>query len=612
MTRDGGVLLDGGIASGTIPALIFENASLCPLKPAVSWLEKGTIQTLSWAEYRSRIVAAALGYVELGVGPGRDVAIPLGNRVEHIVADLAAAHCGAASVSIYQTLSDEQIAHMLMNSAPAVVIVEDDAAARRVAGLKWGKSYEAQIVAVHSTGESHEWSHLESAGERSHIANTRELNSRLATLKPDAPLTYIYTSGTTGPTKGVLLTTENILTEVESMIGSGIVDFDYRAISYLPLAHIVDRLLSIYTPARLGGHVVCCPNLSGLLPLLVQFQPTHFFGEPRIFEKLRKRVESMLDSPSLVGVKPKVDEERRVLAEASGLHRGDQLVPADLTSAAVRARAGAVRDIRARIGMDKASTVGCAGVAMTEDLHEFWASLGIEVLLSYGLTENAGPVISDRTGSGAAGSVGLPMPGWEVRITEEGEILVRGPGNTVGYRNRPDATADLYTEDGWMRTGDIGRIDEAGRLHITGRKNDLLISSAGRNISPASIELRLTGRSIIDQVMIFAEAKPYVTALITLDPTTLVSFAVAKDISWYDPSTLQEHPVVHAETDRLVAEANALLSRPEQIKKYAILSSTWTPQSGELTPTMKLRRAVIQERFAEIVDSLYDSHAETH
>jgi long-chain acyl-CoA synthetase len=590
----------------TIPAMILENAHQRGGAPAVTWTVGTDTHTLSWTAYRHRILNVARALVDMGVGPDRDVAIILGNTVEHLVADIAAIHCGAATIGVYRTFSDEQIHHVLADAAPAVVIVQDDDTAKRIAEMTWAVPDPFQVVAVSSAGGVLDWNQLEAAGERAGAATIAELDRRLAAIDVNRPLTYIYTSGTTGPPKGVTLTTSNIVRATEALVGCGWLDHDYRSVSYLPLAHIVERLFSLYVPVHVGGHVVCCPNSADLTSMLVRFRPTAFFGVPRIFEKLRTGIESMLASPAMAELRPQIAEERRVLAEASRLRRADQLVPAHLHSAEVLARQGAVRQVRARMGLDKVSSFACGAAATTEDLIEFWASIGIEVYLGYGMTENSGIVTCDRAGSGAAGSVGLPLPGWEISIAGDGEILLRGPGNTPGYRNRAEATAELFTSDNWLRTGDIGHLDAAGRLHITGRKKDLLVTAAGKNIAPGTIESQLVGRSFIDQVMVFGEAKPYLVALIAVDAPALAGFAAAHGITdAEDPSALVEHPKVQAEVERLVTQANASLSRPEQIKKFAVLPDPWTPLSGELTATLKLRRNVVSTRFSEIIDGLY-------
>jgi len=249
--------------------------------------------------------------------------------------------------------------------------------------------------------------------------------------------------------------------------------------------------------------------------------------------------------------------------------------------------------------------VGCGAAAMSEDLHDLWASLGIDVLLGYGLTETAGIAVCDRPGLGASGGVGLPMPGWEARIGEDGEILLRGPGNTAGYRGRPEATDELDAPQGWLRTGDLGTLDDAGRLHVTGRKKDILGTAAGKNIAPTVIESRLSGQSFIDHAMVLAEGRPYVVALLTVDPEALRDFASGHQIATQSLDELVQHAAVLDRVDELVAQVNTRLSRPEQIKKYTVLSETWTPRTGELTATMKLRRNVIERTHHHLVAALY-------
>ncbi|MGW0035454.1 AMP-dependent synthetase/ligase [Gordonia sp. NPDC003376] len=588
----------------SIPAMIRDRATSGPTDPAISWQSGTDATTLSWAVFRDRILTVAQGFIALGVGPDADVAILLPNTVEHVLADLAAIHCGAATISIYQTFSDHQIEHVLTDAGPHVLVVADDDTTRRIEGLSWPAKDDCLVIAVHSTGTAMDWAELERLGKCAPGATRTEIDTRIEELQPDRPLTYIYTSGTTGPSKGVPLTGANIAASLESLVGSATLDFDYRSISYLPLAHIVERLWTLYLPARVGGHVVCCPDPGDLVPLMIRFRPSYLFGVPRTFAKLRSGVEAYMSTPELDQVRPEIDRARTVLAEVSRLNRAGETVPTVLAVEAGRARGGVLRSVRERLGLDRVITATCGAAAMPEELHEFWASMGIDVVLGYGMTENSGVVTSDRPGTGAVGSVGAPMPGWEVRIGDHGEILVRGAGNAAGYRNRRDATAELYLDEGWMRTGDLGRLDDAGRLYVTGRAKDLLITSSGKNIAPSSIEDKLTGRSVIDQVMVFGEGRPYVVALITLDPDAVVEFARRHGIVG-SATELRGHPTIATEVDRLVRAANPQLSRPEQIKRYRIVDAHWTPLTGELTATMKLRRSVIGKRYGALANALY-------
>ena len=447
------------------------------------------------------------------------------------------------------------------------------------------------------------WPELGLLGTRDTAKWMTALEERMAHLDRSDPLTYVYTSGTTGSSKGVILTTDNLLDEVASVTRSGLLDHEYCSISYLPMAHVVERLWSLYVPAYLGGHVVCCPDPADLPAYLVRFRPSIFFGVPRVFEKLARLAETTM-AVQFSDVGPTLESERTLLTRVSRLRRDGGSIAAELASAEAIAREGEVRRVRMRLGLDRA-LVGCGAAAMSEDLHDFWASLGIDVLLGYGLTETAGIAVSDRPGLGASGAVGLPMPGWEARIAEDGEILMRGPGNTAGYRSGPDATNELYAPQGWLRTGDLGTLDNAGRLHVTGRKKDILVTSAGKNITPSVIESRLSGQSFIDHAMVLAEGRPYVVALLTVDPEALREFAAGHHIATESLDELVQHPVALARVDELVARANVRLSRPEQIKKYTVLSETWTPRTGQLTATMKLRRNVIERAYHHLVAALY-------
>jgi long-chain acyl-CoA synthetase len=300
-----------------------------------------------------------------------------------------------------------------------------------------------------------------------------------------------------------------------------------------------------------------------------------------------------------------LERERRILKEEWQLRRTDAPVAASLRTDAMRAREGVLRDLRTALGLDQTMFAASAAAPIAEDLIEFFASIGLEIGQGYGLSECGGAAVVDRFGGGSRGSVGLPLPGYEIRIAEDGEVQVRSPANTTGYRNRPDATAELFTPDGWLRTGDIGHLDEAGRLHITDRKKDVIITSAGKNIAPTAIESLLTGNQFLDRVIAMGEGRKYLVALLTADPPRLRAFAEAHRIRDTATDELIKHPAVLDTVRTLVDEANANLSRPEQIKNFALLADQWSVETGELTPTFKLRRSAIREKYREHVERLY-------
>ncbi|SHH31333.1 AMP-dependent synthetase/ligase [Streptomyces sp. 3214.6] len=599
----------------TLPQVLAERAGDKAPYPAVSWRAgDGSITTLTWAEYRELVLDTATGYLHLGVEAGQTVAILASNRVEHLVADLAASHCAAASVSLYPTLATEQLDHVVADAEPHVIVVEESAR-EKIERVPWVRENRPHLITL-PPQQSHKaeptppagppttWTQLLAAGAEHRTLLAEEIERRIGSIRPDDPLTYIYTSGTTGLSKGVILTHRNLLWDAEALERTGCFAYDYRVISSLPLAHVAERLWSIYMPLHLGGHVWCCPDAHDLLDSLRAHRPSFFMAVPRVWEKLRQGAEMFLSLPMPENKREALQADRDTLAREWLLLQDDAPVPAELRTAAQLAREGALRDIREAFGLDRTLVTGAGAAPLRRDVAEFFASLGIYVVQAYGLTETSGVALADRGGQGA-GSVGLPLPGAEVRIAPDGEIELRCPGNTPGYRNLKDATAELYTADGWLRTGDVGRIDAAGRLHITDRKKEILVSSSGKNIAPTAIESLLAGRLFLDQVMVVGEGRPYLVALLTVEPQALKAYADTHGIPGTSTEALLDHPAIRAQVQTIVDQANALLSRPEQIKRFVLLPSLWGIESGELTPTLKMRRAAISKRYRDQIEALY-------
>ncbi|MGV9853469.1 AMP-dependent synthetase/ligase [Streptomyces sp. NPDC003442] len=599
----------------TIPRVLAEQAAANSASPAVTWAQADqTTSTLTWNEYRERVLDAATAYLGLGLEPGGTVAVLAANRVEHLVADLAAAHCGAASVSLYATFSLEQLAHVLADAEPHIIVVEDTARTR-VEQVPWVREHRPHLIALPDqqdceatipAARPQQWSELLGWGAQHRATFAREIEHRITALGPDDPATYIYTSGTTGLSKGVTLTHHNLLWDAQALHRTGCFDFDYRVVSSLPLAHVAERLWSIYMPLHTGGHVWCCPDPYRLLDALHRHRPSFFMAVPRVWEKLQQGAELLLASPTLEDRRADLQRDRNTLLEEWRLLQNDAHVPAPLAAAAQIAREGVLRDVQALLGLDRTLSAGCGAAPLRADVTEFFASLGVYIQQAYGLTETAGVSVAARDARHSRGSVGFPLPGTRMRIAPDGEIELNSPGNTPGYRNLKDATAELYTADGWLRTGDIGRIDEAGRLHITDRKKEILVNASGKNIAPTAIESLIGGRLFIDQVIVVGEGQPYVVALMTVDPQALQAFARTQGITRTTVEELVDHPAVHTQAQALVDQANDLLSRPEQIKRFALLPSLWSAESGELTPTLKKRRKVIVDRHRDAIDALYE------
>lgn len=587
--------------------LLEQQATQIPDHPALSWVTDDRRHTLTWADYRHQVWAVASRFMEMGVQRGETVAILAPNIVEHYVADLAAVLCGAATVSLYPTLVAEQLTHILADARPALVVAADTAIADRISG-SLPEDSKAQFVCVDSSGEGSTiahttWAAVLAEGTAELDANEAELRRRLAGSSVDDVATYVYTSGTTGMPKGVILTHANLLFEIDAFNQMGFFVGGYRVISYLPLAHIAERLWSLYFPLKTGGNVLLCPDQSQLVKYLRMQRPSYFMGVPRVWEKLRDAAMMMLSSQAYADRAAEVAAARGVLADHWSLVQ-DGNVSTHQQVQALKAREGVLGDLRRDLGLDWTINPACGAAALPEDLRDFWRSIGIDLTQAYGMSETTGVAVWERIGGGSRGSVGYAVPGSEIAIAADGEILVRSPGNTPGYRNVDPATSGLYV-DGWLATGDIGHLDEEGRLHVTDRKKELIVNGSGKNISPTAIEDKIAGHGIIEQVVAVGDGRPYVTGLMTANEPAVLAFAKEHGIDG-DIDELVSHPAVLKEAQRTVDEANERLSRPEQIKRFHLIGDRWSVDSGDLTPTFKLRRQAVLARYSAVVDSLYE------
>ncbi len=383
-----------------------------------------------------------------------------------------------------------------------------------------------------------------------------------------------------------------------------------RSVAYLPLAHIAERMLGIYLPICLAGHVTICADPTQLLPTLVAVRPHGLFGVPRVWEKMAAALQGTLAAlPE--AQRTVVDGARELALRVYHLRSARSPIPDDVAERFEKVDAAVLRPIRARLGLDESTRNSSGAAPIPVAVLEFLASLGLVVTEVWGLSETTGAATLSTDDAFAPGTVGIVGPGVEVKIAEDGEILVRGPLVFAGYLQedgtiRPDTDAD-----GWLATGDIGTLDEHGLLTITDRKKELIITSGGKNIAPSKVEGLLRAHPLVSQAVCIGDRRPFVTALLVLDEETAPAWAAARGISG-SLADLAAHPDLHAELETAVAQANQVLSRVEQVKRYHVLDRPWTAESGELTPTLKLRRRVITDRYADEINALYTEASEQH
>ncbi|MGA8247252.1 MAG: AMP-dependent synthetase/ligase [Nocardioides sp.] len=564
-------------------------------------------RTFTWQQMydAARDVAAAL--VDAGVEPGRTVAIMATNRIEHLVADMGAVLAGAVPMSIYNTLSPEQVAFIAGQSRPAAVFVEtSDHLDRWRTALTSQAGVLAVVGIADAALDDPRFATWGAFVARGHDAPKDAVDARSAALTPDDAVTILYTSGTTGDPKGVVLTHRNVLFDCEA--GLRIIDLErgIRSVSYLPYAHIAERILSLYNPQHHGDshvHLVADPSL--LLGALVETRPEEFFGVPRVWEKIQSGLSGMLAREPDAGKRAAVAAAMQVGVEyVESLQVGHTTSP-ELEARYQAANATVLGPIKAMLGLDRVVWAASASAPMPLDVAMFFAGLGIAIYDIWGMTETCGGATACGPGAFKLGTVGRAYPGIELRIADDGELLARGPIMTAGYHERPEATAALFDDDGWLHTGDIGAIDDDGFLTIVDRKKELIITSAGKNIAPSNIESYLKESPIIGHALAFGDNRPYVVAVLTLDGEVAPVVAQMAGIEFTDLADLAAKPEMLAMAQEAVDRANERLSRPEQVKSFELLPVEWTAESEELTPTLKLKRRVVHAKYADVIDRLY-------
>ncbi|WP_405690801.1 AMP-dependent synthetase/ligase [Streptomyces sp. NBC_01185] len=586
----------------TLPALLLRNAEDHGDLPALSWQDaSGGRTTLTWSEVRHETAVLAAGYGALGVERGEQVLMMMGNRPEHWLSDLALTHLGAVPVSVYGTAAPGQIAHIARHSRARFAIVEGAGELEHWAPLLADATVplEALVVVEPSEAGPHRsYGRLRATGER--LRSDEAFDKAWRETRAQDPLTVVYTSGTTGDPKAVPISHRGVVSNALALDRVVELPDHVEHICYLPFAHIAERMLGIYLPVFRASHVHLCADTAAVAVTARALHPAQFFGVPRVWEKLAASLRAALAG---------LPEERRAAVEAANAtarehvacrERGER-PSAELEASYKAAKETVLDPVLSLAGFERLVWTASASAPMPLDVVRFWAGFGIVVMDAWGLTETVGVFTTNSPSAFRLGSVGRPLEGLELRIADDGEILVRGGTVFAGYL-RADGTLDgALDADGWFPTGDIGRIDDDGYLWLTDRKKEMIITSTGKNVSPALVENTLKEHPLIGQALVHGDGRSYLVALLVLDTETAPAWAAARGIEG-DPLI---SPEVHEEIARAVEAANARLNRTEQIKRHRLLTREWGPETGELTPSLKLRRRVIREQYADALDALY-------
>jgi long-chain acyl-CoA synthetase len=567
--------------------------------PAIVAGEGDDAVRVSWNELRDQVGRIAGGLASLGVAKGHTVALMLNNRPEFIPIDMGAVSLGAVPFSIYQTSSPEQIRYVCSDAGAKVAVVESAFLATFQKARAELPEIETLVV-VDGDGGDHTLASLEAIDPDFDIADT------VAAVGPDDLLTLIYTSGTTGPPKGVQLSHRNLMSLTAGV--DGMVDLPDRGakvISWLPAAHIAERGAHYYLPVIRGCTVSVCPDPRKIVEFLPRVHPTWFFAVPRIWEKLKAGLEAKLAAiPGEQGERARQGLEAAI--QKVRLEQAGQEVPEALAAGVAAADEALFSKLREALGLDEVVAVNVGAAPTPLEVLEFFHAIGIEIGELWGMSETCGVATCNPPDRVKLGTVGPPVPGMELRLGEDGEVFVRGDSNMVGYRNMPDKTAETIDDEGWLATGDIGEVDDDGYLKIVDRKKELIINAAGKNMSPANIESHLKAASpLIGQAIAVGDQRPYNVALIVLDPDFAPVWAAQNGLEGKGPDELATEDALIAAIQAGVDEANAKMSRVEQIKTFKVLPTEWAPGGDELTPTMKLKRRPIAEKYKGEIEALY-------
>ena len=564
-----------------------------------SALRWGDGESMSWNDLRSQAAAVAGGLSELGVTNGDTVAIMLNNRPEFFPIDLGVSTLGGVPFSIYQTASPEQIAYVVGDAAAEVAVVEKaflDVFEKALGDLPAVE----HVIVLDGDGGTMSFDQL--------LASNPDFDDSASadTVELDDPLTLIYTSGTTGPPKGVELTHRNLLTLVAGV--DDLIPFPEagaKVISWLPAAHIAERGAHYYLPVTKGLEVSICPDPRTIIDFLPKVRPTWFFAVPRVWEKLKAGLEAMIANLPDEQREPAQQGLQAAIAKVRAEQQGEE-VPEAVAKGAAAAEAGMFAGLRHKLGLDEAVAVNVGAAPTPIEVLEFFHAIGVPVGELWGMSETCGAATVNPPGKVKLGTVGPPLPGVEIRLADDGEVEIKGDLIMRGYRNLPDKTAEVFDDERWMSTGDIGEIDEDGYLTIVDRKKELIISAAGKNMSPAGIEAHIKSASpLIGQAIAIGDARSYNVALIVLDGEYTPTWAMQNGVESSDVADLVENEQVLAAVQEAIDAANAKMSRVEQIKKFKLLPEEWEPGGDELTPTMKLKRKPINEKYSEEIEALY-------
>ncbi len=556
----------------------------------------GRWQNVTTGEFHERVVSAAKGLIALGIAKGDAVTIFSSTRLEWGILDFALAAVGAVSVPIYDTDSAPQAQRIMNDSAVKLAFADNRERFDRLDSVKDHCPALKQILMI----EGNALGALEGLGV---AVSDEELNERVATVRTGDLATIVYTSGSTGNPKGAELTHKNFVSitiSASQALHEVVLDDHPRLLLFLPLAHCFARFIQYASIASDDGVVGYLPDTKTLLPDLRSFEPTYLLGVPRVFEKVYNAASHKAGAGWKGRLFVKAAEAARVWSRKE--QAGEQHTFAEIAERA-KYETLVYRTVRGALG-PKIKYVACGGAPLSLDLAHFYNGIGLPMIQGYGMTETAAPFAATRVTDNVIGTVGQPAPGSSIRISDEGELQVKGPNVFRGYHNLPEKTAEAFTADGWLRTGDLAEIDDEGHIIITGRIKDIIITAGGKNVSPIPLEEEIAKCPIVEHCVVVGDQRPFIGALVTLDPESLALWLPAHGLSTETPvDRLATNAAVREEIQQYVDKANATVSRAESVRKFAVLDTQFTQENKCLTPSLKVVRPAVNRVFADVIDN---------
>ena len=571
---------------------------------ALGFKHRGDWKTISWKDYHKQVMTNARAFMQLGVKPGDGVAILGYNRPEWVISDLAAIAAGARPAGIYTTSSPEQCRYVIDHGEATLVVVENREYLDKVLAVRDQLPHVKAIVVMEGKAEGDNvvaWKALAGLAKKT---PADELKKRIAKQQPDDTCTLIYTSGTTGNPKAVMLSHRNLVWSAAStsrIIGIRSTD---ETVSYLPLSHIAEQVLTIHGPITVGSCVYFSEGLEQLGENLREIRPHMFLGVPRVWEKIQAQMQAAgAAAPPL---------RQKIAAWARGVgSRAEQAFDAGRGRpfGYGLAKKLVFDKVRERLGLDRSRYEATAAAPLARDTMDFFASLGIRLYEIYGLSETTGATTLSYPGNFRRGAVGTALPGTDLKTAGDGEICMRGPHIFKGYLKNEEATRETFDDEGWYKSGDVGRIDEDGFLFLTDRKKEIIITAGGKNVAPQHIEGELKSIPAVAQAVVVGDSRKYLAALLTLDPEKIEVEARAAGSPARDVEKAAQCPLFEARLQAQIDAVNNKLARVETIKRWRIIPQEFTVDGGELTPTMKLKRRIIHDKYGNEIESLYKGEA---